>query len=61
MERMGLKVEDSSIKYTHANRTLVISYTKPGRIMYICSFFVLSKVHNVGRFKTVTHLLSQSY
>ena len=30
MERMGLIVEQSGIKFTHANRTLVVSYTKPG-------------------------------
>ena len=33
MDRMGLKVEQEGIKFTHANRTLVISYTKPALIL----------------------------
>jgi len=33
MDRMGLKVEQAGLKFTHANRTLVISYTKPGVIL----------------------------
>eukprot|EP00802_Teleaulax_amphioxeia_P019619 Tamp_19859.p1 GENE.Tamp_19859~~Tamp_19859.p1 ORF type:complete len:192 (+),score=37.98 Tamp_19859:412-987(+) len=33
MSRMGLSVEQAGIKFTHANRTLVISYTKPVPIL----------------------------
>jgi hypothetical protein len=33
MDRLGLKVEQAAIKFTHANRTLVISYTKPAAIL----------------------------